>query len=158
MAIIENMVLSFCIFLIFIWQFISSEFEKRTRETHKNHCWLLKSDARNHIATTYGLSMDSIQNNSLYFHVTEGLCPDIMHDILEGSLQYVLKELLNNFFQRNIISLQQVNSRIEYYPYSYTESKDKPVLLQSSNLDSSDHNIRQTGMLLLNLMFEIFYL
>lgn len=81
-----------------------------------------------------------------------------MHDILEGSLQYVLKELLNNLFQRNIISLQQVNSRIEYYPYSYTESKDKPVLLQSSNLGSSDHNIRQTGMLLLNLMFEIFYL
>ena len=83
----------------------------------------------------------------MYFHTTEGLCPDIMHDILEGSLQYVLKELLKNLFQRNIISLKQVNSRIEYFPYAYTESKDKPVLLRSSNLDSADHNIRQTGLL-----------
>lgn len=105
----------------------------------------MNSGAHSHIATTYGLTTDSILNESLYFHTTEGLCPDIMHDILEGSLQYVLKELLKNLFHRNITTLQEVNSRIEYYPYLYTESKDKPVLLQSNNLDSSDHNIRQTG-------------
>uniref|UniRef100_A0A1X7V7E0 Uncharacterized protein n=1 Tax=Amphimedon queenslandica TaxID=400682 RepID=A0A1X7V7E0_AMPQE len=81
---------------------------------------------------------------SMYFHITDGLCPDIVHDILEGSLQYVSKELLKNLFHQNITTLQEVNSRIEYYPYCYTESKDKRVLLQSNNFDSSNHYIRQT--------------
>ena len=46
------------------------------------------------IATTYGIVRDSILNQSQFFHVIEGLAPDIMHNVLEGVLQYETKELL----------------------------------------------------------------
>ena len=50
------------------------------------HCEALNGpDAiRSHIATTYGVTKNSILNSYKYFHVVRGLVPDIMHDILEG--------------------------------------------------------------------------
>ena len=38
---------------------------------------------------------DSILHQSNYFHVTKGLVPDIMHDVLEGCLSYVIKVFIN---------------------------------------------------------------
>jgi len=35
-------------------------------------------------------------NTSKYFHIIDGLVPEAMHDILEGSLQYEVKELLKH--------------------------------------------------------------
>ena len=42
----------------------------------------------NHISTTYGLVNDSVLNRLSFFHVTDGLAPDIMHDVLEGIYMY----------------------------------------------------------------------
>ena len=115
-----------------------------------NFCEILLYVFQNHfIATTYGVAKDSILNTSVYFHIIDGLCPDIMHDILEGSLQYNLKELLKSLFQRGVTSLDEVNLRISNFPFCYIDSKNKPVLLSPTNLDFSDHNLRQTGMLVI---------
>ena len=56
-----------------------------------NHCTYLGGPLQEHVATTYGVVRDSILNKSRFFHVTEGLAPDIMHDVLEGALT---KELI----------------------------------------------------------------
>ena len=81
-------------------QFRSEDFIKRSRDTHKDHVFLLDSRGlHRHIVTIYGLHRDSILNSSKYFHVTEGLIPDIMHDCLEGALQYEVKELLKTSIQ-----------------------------------------------------------
>ena len=70
-----------------------------------------------HVGTTYGLTRDSILNTSRYFHVTEGLPPDCMHDLLEGTIQYEIKELLKFVTSHKIMTLQEVNSRIQLFPY-----------------------------------------
>ena len=36
-------------------------------------------------STTYGMTENSVLNLCQYFHVTKGLVPNIMHDILEGT-------------------------------------------------------------------------
>ena len=61
-----------------------------------SHCQQLNGPLHEHISTTYGVTKDSIPNSSRFFHVCDGLVPDIMHDILEGSLQYEVKELLKH--------------------------------------------------------------
>jgi len=58
---------------------------------------MLNAALADHMATTYGLTRDSILNTSRYFHVTEGLPPDCMHDLLEDTLQYEVKEMLKSF-------------------------------------------------------------
>ena len=46
------------------------------------------------MATCYGINMESILK---YFHVADGLPPDIMHDVLEGALSYEIKLMISHF-------------------------------------------------------------
>ena len=56
----------------------------RTEEIYDAHCKGLDGPLRSHIAMTYGVANNSVLNRYKYFHVVNGLVPDIMHDILEG--------------------------------------------------------------------------
>jgi len=123
-------------------QFVATAFQPRTRDTHKEHCGMLNGALADHMATTYGLTRDSILNTSRYFHVTEGLPPDCMHDLLEGTLQYEVKEMLKSFIQRGIFSLDDVNCRVALFPYSPCDAVNKPSPLV---LSSGDHSLKQTG-------------
>lgn len=96
------------------------------------------------LATTYGLNRDSILNSLQFFHVTEGLPPDIMHDILEGALQYEMKEMLLVFTcEKGYFSLDVLNQRIKEFSYFYADVKDKPSEI---TLNSTDHALSQEGM------------
>ena len=126
-------------------QFISEAFQSRTRETHANQCASLSGPLKDHFATTYGLHRDSILNTSRYFHVTEGLVPDIMHDVLEGCLAYEVKELLKHLISTSIITLSELQRIMASFPYTGSDSRNKPTPLSSTTLSSSDHNLKQTG-------------
>jgi hypothetical protein len=62
-------------------QFGAESFHSRSREEHKGYVELLAGPAPEYIATTYGVVFDSILNRSKYFHVVDGLAPDVMHDV-----------------------------------------------------------------------------
>ena len=44
----------------------------------------------------FGVCFSSILNQSRYFHVIGGLPGDAMHNVLEGLLQYEVKEFLKH--------------------------------------------------------------
>ena len=71
---------------------------------------------------------------------------DIMHDFLEGTLQYEMKELLKHLISVNLLTLDEVNRAIECFPYAYSDVVDKPSQIASSTLHSSDHALKQSGM------------
>ena len=93
-------------------------------------------------ATPYGVVRNSILNTSNYFHVTEDLCPDIMHDILEGCAQYELQELLKSLIDQQFLTLNYVNDCILSFMYMGTDLANKPTPITSS---SSDHSVKQKG-------------
>lgn len=48
-----------------------------------------------------------------YFHVTESINVDIMHDILEGVAPLEVKLMLRHFiYEEKLITLEQLNDRI----------------------------------------------
>ena len=124
-------------------QFSATDFQLRTRETHASHCMMLEGECSDHVAVTYGVVHDSILNSSKYFHVTEGLPPDCMHDMLEGTVQYEVKELLKYLVAQGIITLERINLRIDQFPYNDCDSANKPSTIQK--LSSSDHSLKQSG-------------
>lgn len=89
-------------------QFNSDVFQPRTRESHARHCRALNGPLQGHLATTYGIVRHSILNTSEYFHVTDGLASDMMHDVLEGCVQYEMKELTKHFIDANVIKLANI--------------------------------------------------
>lgn len=82
-----------------------------------------------------------------YFHVCDGsLVPDIMHDVLEGVLEYEAKLLLNIFIKKEkYFTLAEFNSRLQCLDLGYMESKDRPTLIADSTLSSSSNKLKQEG-------------
>ena len=75
-----------------------------------------------------------------------------MHDVLEGSLQYEVKELLKHFINvEKYFTLNILNDSINDFPYVLTDKATRPAIIGSSVLASSDHSIKQKGLLILKL-------
>jgi len=85
----------------------------RTTESHKNFCALVKVDKTGKRSKEFGINQDSLLNSLAYFHVCDGsLVPDIMHDVLEGALQYEVKLMLQYMINvENYFTLEALNSR-----------------------------------------------
>jgi len=71
-----------------------------------------------------------------------------MHDILEGSLQYEVKELLKHFiYIHKYLTLDELNKIINEFPYVLSEKATRPATIAPNVLASSDHSIKQKGYL-----------
>ena len=115
---------------------MSEDFQAKTRETHASQCESLQGPLRDHYAITYGIVCDSILNTSRFFHVTEGLIPDVMHDVLEGVLPYVTKELLKNLISGRVVTFADLHSAMQSFPYAGQDLKNRPVPVERKTLRS----------------------
>lgn len=93
----------------------------------------------------YGINSNSILNDLQYFHVASGaLVPDIMHDILEGALQYEAKLVLNKFINVDrYLTIDELNSLIECFEFG--QGKSRPTPIEGKTLSSSDNALKQNG-------------
>ena len=99
------------------------------------------------MSTTYGMVCNSVLNACRYFHVTSGLVPDIMHDILEGSLELCMRHLLIYLVHdKKVFSLNVLNDRIASIDYGLSEVKNKPTEIAPVSITSGGH-LKQSGML-----------
>ena len=55
-----------------------------------------------------------------------------MHTLLEGTVQYELRLVLNKFIKENQFTLEQLNGSILNHPYSLAETADKPIPFRDS--------------------------
>lgn len=113
----------------------------RTKEVYSSHCESLGGPQalRDHIATTYGVN-NSILNECRYFHVTSGLVPDIMHDILEGSLELCMRHTLIHLIRdEKLFSLDTLNSRLSSFKFGPSEVKNKPTVIAPAALRPDGH-------------------
>ena len=96
---------------------LSSEIKKATLDT----VLYLTGD----VSKEYGINRKSILNELIYFNMCNGsLIPDIMHDLLEGTLQYEVK----------LTSLDYLNSKVSNLELGHMESKDRPSFISMKTL------------------------
>ena len=119
--------------------------ELRSPALHDQHCEEMEADSSK--SKEYGVNSNSILNDLQYFHVCSGaLVPDIMHDILEGALQYEAKLILKKFIQEDkYFTLDELNSILECFEFGYAEGKTRPTPITSVTLSSSDNSLKQNG-------------
>lgn len=97
---------------------------------------------REHIATTYGVVDQSILNECRYFHVVDGLVPDIMHDLLEGIAQLTVKCLLRYLItEKKCVSVNTLNERILSFKYGHADIQNKPSEISKTALLASDSQV-----------------
>ena len=121
-----------------------ADFQIRTRAIHDRHCRLVENDAN--LEATYGVKTRSVLNQSRYFHITDGLVLDVMHDQLEGVLPLEVKILLQKYIQEeNYFTLEIVNDRLERLWYPQSDASNKPSPIKPQSLANNSMRISQSG-------------
>ena len=69
-----------------------------------------------------------------------------MDIMLEGVLQFEVKELLKYLID-NYCTLKSIDSNITSFPYDGSDITTKPTIISVEHLRSSDHKLRQNGLL-----------
>lgn len=136
------------VFVCTAMQFLESNFELRNKASHKKQCAELQGDSGQAASKLYGINRNSVLNELTYFHVCSGaLLPDVMHDILEGALQYEIKLMLKVMInEEEYFTLDILNSRLENIELGYMEAKDRPTPISETTMASSGVSLKQAGM------------
>ena len=124
-------------------QFHENDFVLRTKDSHDKQCDEVLTHG-GHFSKTYGINRKPVLNESRYYHVIGGLPADIMHDILEGVLQYEVKELLKHYIKvEHLFTLEHLNHQIASYDFGYYNEKNRPSQITELKLSSADNSLRQ---------------
>lgn len=87
---------------------------------------------------------DPVLNKLQYFHSTEGLVPDVMHDILEGVLPMCVKHLLSHLLQTSAVTVDELNRRINAFDFGAVEGSNRPRgTISATHLNAGE--LRQSG-------------
>ena len=112
---------------------------------YDQHCTAIET-SDDDISSQYGIHLRSILNQSRYFHVIEGLPGDAMHDVLEGLLQYEVKELLKYAInEQQFFTLDNLNHCIQNFDYGSPDVSNKPSVISSATLNSNTNSLKQRG-------------
>ncbi|XP_064472066.1 uncharacterized protein LOC135386199 [Ornithodoros turicata] len=97
--------------------------DQRNEATHKHHMSSVlenTSDSR-----THGVKERSPLLDVSYFEVTLQLPPDLMHDLLEGTVPHVLQLVLHGLLSENTINYTDLD-RVTAFNYGRCDRKSKP--------------------------------
>ena len=115
---------------------------------HILECDTLEEDASSYANNSmeFGVNVRSVLMDLQYFDLCSGaLLPDVMHDLLEGVLQYegnlVLQHCIDRSRYFTLTSLSKIMDNIEL---GYMESDDRPTLITARVLHS-EKNLGQKG-------------
>ncbi|XP_033125438.1 uncharacterized protein LOC117123569 [Anneissia japonica] len=116
--------------------FVEESFRLRTRQNYNRQCSEIEQAStkfvKKDLQTSYGINVRSALCELPTFDVTKQLPQDIMHTLLEGTVQYEVRFVLLHFIQSGSITLNQINGAIANHAYGYSEVSDKPGPLKES--------------------------
>jgi len=113
--------------------------ELRTREQYLQQLKCLQDGTLT--TKDCGIKRSCLLNNLQYFHITDNVAVDVMHDLLEGIVPFELKLILFSFiFDRKYFSLELLNARIACFDYGYIDRKNKPTALSEMELRDLQKN------------------
>ena len=120
----------YCTFEEMQEKYLEENFTLRTNEQYENQCTTIENaptkEARENLSIAFGINKRSCLCQLPSLDITKQMPQDIMHVILEGSVQYELNLVLNKLHSENCFNLEQLNASISNHDYSFNEISSKP--------------------------------
>lgn len=126
----------------------------KTKESYESLKILLEheTDESTRLEILKSAGYESVQNvfNTVDpdFHIQTNWIFDLLHDKFEGETKIIAKSILNYcIYQIKIISLDEFNNRLKNFQYGERFVKDKPTVIDETNLRNlQSQNFRQYGL------------
>ena len=130
-------------------QFEEDAFTLRSRALHLHHCECLEDDPVKYEENSkeFGVNYRSKLLELKYFDICGGgLVADVMHDLLEGTLQYEAKLVLKHVIGQRYITYKNFADLLEGLELGYMEVDNKPTMIPSRVISSDDKHLGQKGI------------
>ena len=130
--------------------FRDSQFTSRNLEQYCQQCTDIETApteaTKKDFETTYGIVKRSLLSELCHFDITKQLPQDLMHVLLEGSVQYEVRFILQHFFDSGILTLRQLNNAFCQLSLGYHDEKNRPPLLRETTFNGQEtYKMKQTA-------------
>ncbi len=95
-----------------------------------------------------GVNFESVINKLPYHYVLKNVSMDIMHDIFEGVALDLFKYFITQCIERNIMTLDTINSRLLSFQYERHYTKSKPSLLKVNFIKGEKTILQSTSKII----------
>lgn len=115
-------------------KFREEEHVMRDRNNYSYHLRAVEEDTEN--GSVYGVIHPCCFSSLNYAPVliTHLFPPDVMHDVLEGVIPFVLKNILNEMIREKMLTLGQLNYAIDNFSYGWNNKRSKPQPISERSL------------------------
>lgn len=110
--------------------------KRRTKEQYDEQIALIANSTKVDFKATQGVAMYCALNDLKYFNIIESMTPDIMHDVNEGAIPFLLKHLFEHLIDKKVCTETELINKIKYHNYGTMNRNNIPsdLVLNKSNL------------------------
>lgn len=110
--------------------------KRRTKENYEAQLAVIAESEKVDLKETFGIKRHCLLSNLKYYHIIENQTVDIMHDINEGVIPFMLKNLILYCLSQKILSLEEFNAKLRFYDFGYLDQSNRPSIvgLEKKNL------------------------
>lgn len=131
---------------------VEVESKLRNKKDYADMIALIHANKRTDLTQTTGIKKYCILNNLNHFHILENLSVDLMHDVHEGVIPFLLQNLFTHCIDTKIFKIDDIRNMIHFFNYGILNKSNRPSKLKvdKGNLGQSAH---QSYCLMVNLPF-----
>lgn len=124
----------------------------RNKNDYNDMIALIQANRKIDLTQSKGIKKYCILNDLNCFHILENLSVDLMHDVHEGIVPFLLQNLFAHCVDKKIFKTEDAQKMVQYFNYGVLSKKNRPskLNLDRRNLGQSAH---QSHCLMVNLPF-----
>lgn len=129
----------------------------RTIEKYNTIIQKIQNMEKVNYSETVGVKRYCELNSLEHFHSCQNFSVDIMHDLNEGIIPFLLKNVFTYILKLKIMTEAELKRKIQYYDYGKSDNSNIPsvIMLEKRNLNQ---NASQTKCLFKNIPFILHHL
>lgn len=106
--------------------------QRRTKEHYEEQLLKIKASEKVDLTNTFGVVMHCALNELKFYNTINSMTPDIMHDVNEGAIPYLLKPLFEYLFKYKVCTENELKNKIKFHNFGFNQKKNVPAELSIS--------------------------
>lgn len=103
--------------------------KRRTKEHYEEQLLKIKNAEKVDLTDTFGVAMHCALNELKFYHMIDSMTPDIMHDIEEGAIPFLLKPFFEHMFKHKVCTESDLKNKIKWHDFEFKHKKNVPTEL-----------------------------
>lgn len=127
----------------------------RTMDEYQKHLSVVENSVKVNLSESFGIKRYCVLNDLEYFKIFTNMSVDIMHDITEGIIPFLLHNFFDLIISLKILNEDMLQKKFQFFDYGRLNSKNIPALI-SLTKPNLNQTASQSLCLFQHLPFVLF--